>query len=74
MASHHGEESFSQRNTVSIQEMMDFEDGNLTGDALVAMFQKLINTGLAWRLQGFYGRTAKSLIGQGLCHEANNED
>ena len=67
-------QSFTQRNAVSIQEMMDFEDGNLTGDDLTSMFQKLINTGLVWRLQGFYGRTAKTLIGQGLCHEANNAD
>lgn len=67
-------QSFTQRNAVSIQEMMDFEDGNLTGDDLTSMFQKLINTGLAWRLQGFYGRTAKMLIDQGLCKEASNED
>ena len=67
-------QSFTQRNAVSIQEMMDFEDGNLAGDDLTSMFQKLINTGLAWRLQGFYGRTAKMLIGQGLCKEASNED
>jgi hypothetical protein len=30
-------------------------------------WQLLINTGLAWQLQGWFGRTAKELIDAGLC-------
>jgi hypothetical protein len=29
--------------------------------------QLLINTGLAWQLQGFFGRTCQDMINQGYC-------
>jgi len=47
--------------------VMDFEGGEMDKETLVAGFQNLINTGMAWNLQGFYGRTANSLIEAGLC-------
>ena len=36
----------------------------------VAAWQQLIDTGLAWSLQGWFGRTAKYMIEQGYCHES----
>jgi hypothetical protein len=33
----------------------------------IGAWQHLIDTGLAWTLQGFFGRTAASLIEQGIC-------
>lgn len=33
----------------------------------VAAFQLLIDTGLAWQLQGWFGRTARDLIESGEC-------
>lgn len=46
-----------------------FECGDpepLNRDELIKFFQYLIDSGDAWQLQGFYGRTADSLIQQGL--------
>lgn len=48
---------------------MDFETGNLDDDAIIAGFQELVNSGMAWQLQGSYGRTAAALIEAGLVHD-----
>lgn len=46
-----------------------FEQGELTTNEEVdELFQHLIDTGLAWRLQGSYGRAAEALIRAGRCH------
>lgn len=39
-------------------------------DEVISAWQHLINTGLAWRLQGFFGRQARALIDNGICDAA----
>jgi len=39
-----------------------------------AAWQYLIDTGLAWRLQGWFGRTAKNLIDEGYCTYTDRAD
>jgi hypothetical protein len=36
-------------------------------EQVIAAWQSLIDTGLAWQLQGWFGRTARDLIDQGIC-------
>lgn len=51
----------------SIGDIIAFEQGELDREETVELFQHLIDTGLVWQLQGFYGRTAKDLIDSGEC-------
>jgi len=46
-------------------DIIAYESGLLDEDETLALFQKLIATGLAWELQGHYGRTARALLEAG---------
>ena len=54
----------------SIEDLMRYEHGEMSNEDAIAMFQRLIDSGVVWRLQGSYGRTARSLIELGDCTEA----
>ena len=43
-----------------------YEAGELDEPDILEGFQHLVNSGLAWKLQGHYGRTAARLIEAGL--------
>ena len=44
-----------------------YEADSMNDDEVIPFFQELIDTGMAWRLQGHYGRMAKRMIKAGLC-------
>lgn len=53
-------------------DMMSYEDGTLDTHEIVVLFSKLVASGLAWQLQGAYGRQAQSLIDQGYLDKEGN--
>ncbi len=50
-----------------VDKIIRYENGEMNTTEVVEFFQELINNGLAWSLQGHYGRTASQLIDLGLC-------
>jgi hypothetical protein len=47
-------------------QIIAYEAGELDEQDIIGLFQELVDTGLAWRLQGSYGRTAAALIREGV--------
>jgi hypothetical protein len=50
-----------------VGKIIAYEQGELGDEETISLFQELINSGLAWQLQGHYGRTAKAFIEAGYC-------
>lgn len=63
------EKELDDYTAVSIAE--GFGEGeDATREEQIEAWQYLIDRGICWKLQGFFGRTAQSLIDQGICHAA----
>lgn len=58
---------------IKTEDYIKYENDEMTDEEEVAFFQKLINTGMAWTLQGHYGRTAERFINDGLCRPKTEE-
>lgn len=52
--------------------IMDYEEGRMGFEEQVELFSRLVKSGLAWTLQGHYGRVATDFIQSGyLDHNGN---
>lgn len=49
-------------------ELAGLDPQDVTEDIVTAAWQRLIDTGLAWSLQGWFGRRAVAMIEAGYCH------
>lgn len=56
-----------------VDRIIEFESGDLGLDDTVSLFQELVDTGMVWQLQGFYGRTASILIEEGYVNPNGND-
>ncbi len=49
-----------------IDKLIAYEEGMLDGAGMVYLFAELVRNGMAWSLQGHYGRMASRLIDTGI--------
>ena len=56
----------------SIDNIIAYENGELNDQEVVCLFAELVKSGMAWTLQGHYGRTANALIKEGWFDREGN--
>jgi len=52
---------------MDVNKIIKYESGDMDEHELIEFFQGLIDSGMAWQLQGSYGRMAMHLINEGIC-------
>ena len=49
-----------------VDRLIAYEEGQLTEDQEIALFEHLVQTGTCWQLEGHYQRVAATLLEAGL--------
>ena len=57
-----------------LDSIIAYEQGDFEDDEVIALFQRLVDSGLCWKLQGHYGRTAVFFINAGLVRPPSVEE
>jgi hypothetical protein len=55
-----------------VDNIIAYESGELSAENMLELFSELVKNGMAWTLQGHYGRTAQSLIEAGYIDDKGN--
>jgi hypothetical protein len=55
-----------------VDNIIAYEQGELNDQEIVYLFADLVKSGMAWSLQGSYGRTANALIKEGWIDREGN--
>jgi hypothetical protein len=50
---------------MNVKDVIAWENGEMSGNRERKFFQKMVNDGSVWKLQGAYGRRAKDLLNSG---------
>lgn len=53
-----------------VTQLQEYEEGKMNQQEVTELFQELVNNGMAWQLQGCYGRTAQALLDAGIIRQA----
>lgn len=59
----------ADRRSSLLNGIIDYENGELDDEQIIELFQELHDTGLAYQLQGSYGRTAWNMLQNGMIED-----
>ena len=54
-----------------VSKISEYEEGLLEDEEIINLFQTLVDTGMAWNLQGHYGRMASAMLEDGVINMDN---
>ena len=57
-----------------VDHVIRYENGEMTEEETIGFFQELVNSGMAWTLQGHYGRMAVDLLEAGLISNGGEDE